>query len=39
MRKLRIPTNLTSLAYKSIKDYILEGRLDFSVSENADEGF
>jgi len=28
MRKLRIPTNLTSLAYKSIKDYILEGRLD-----------
>jgi len=28
MRKLKIPTNLTSLAYKSIKDYILEGRLD-----------
>jgi DNA-binding GntR family transcriptional regulator len=28
MRKLKIPTNLTSLAYRSIKDYILEGRLD-----------
>jgi DNA-binding GntR family transcriptional regulator len=28
MRKLKIPTNLTSLAYKSIKEYILEGRLD-----------
>ena len=28
MRKLKIPTNLTSLAYKSIKGYILEGRLD-----------
>jgi DNA-binding GntR family transcriptional regulator len=28
MRKLKIPTNLTALAYKSIKEYILEGRLD-----------
>jgi DNA-binding GntR family transcriptional regulator len=28
MRKLKIPTNLTSLAYQSIKQYILEGRLD-----------
>src|ERR1017187_6021043 len=28
MRKLKIPTNLTCLAYKSIKEYILEGRLD-----------
>src|SRR5215467_1470198 len=28
MRKLKIPTNLTALAYRSIKDYILEGRLD-----------
>ena len=28
MRKLKIPTNLTSLAYQSIKEYILEGRLD-----------
>jgi DNA-binding GntR family transcriptional regulator len=28
MRKLKIPTNLTSLAYKSIKEFILEGRLD-----------
>ena len=28
MRKLKIPNNLTSLAYKSIKEYILEGRLD-----------
>ena len=28
VKKLRIPTNLTSLAYTSIKQYILEGRLD-----------
>lgn len=28
MKKLKIPSNLTSLAYKSIKDYILDGRLD-----------
>jgi len=28
MKKLKIPSNLTSLAYKSIRDYILEGRLD-----------
>ena len=28
MRKLKIPTNLTALAYKSIKEYILEGGLD-----------
>lgn len=27
MKKLKIPSNLTSLAYKSIKDYILVGRL------------
>lgn len=28
MKKLKIPSNLTALAYKSIKEYILEGRLD-----------
>jgi DNA-binding GntR family transcriptional regulator len=28
MKKLKIPSNLTSLAYHSIKDYVLEGRLD-----------
>jgi len=28
MKKLRIPANLTSLAYRSIKDYILEDHLD-----------
>jgi DNA-binding GntR family transcriptional regulator len=28
MKKLRIPSNLTSLAYDSIKRYILDGRLD-----------
>ncbi len=28
MRKLRIPDNLTTLAYRTIKDYIWEGRLD-----------
>jgi DNA-binding GntR family transcriptional regulator len=28
MKKLKIPSNLTTLAYKSIKEYILEGRLD-----------
>ena len=28
MRKLKIPDNLTSLAYRSIKEYILEGRLE-----------
>jgi DNA-binding GntR family transcriptional regulator len=28
MKKLKIPSNLTTLAYNSIKDYILEGRLD-----------
>ncbi|SPE40787.1 Transcriptional regulator, GntR family [Candidatus Sulfopaludibacter sp. SbA3] len=28
MKKLKIPRNLTTLAYHSIKDYILEGRLD-----------
>src|SRR5215469_2116179 len=28
MRRLKIPSNLTSLAYKHIKEYILEGRLD-----------
>lgn len=28
MRKLKIPANLTSLAYGSIKQYILEGRLE-----------
>ena len=30
MRKLRIPANLTVLAYNSIKEYILDGRLDES---------
>ena len=28
MKKLKIPSNLTTLAYSSIKEYILEGRLD-----------
>ena len=28
MKKLKIPNNLTTLAYQSIKEYILEGRLD-----------
>jgi DNA-binding GntR family transcriptional regulator len=28
MQKLSIPANLTQLAYKSIKEYILDGRLD-----------
>ncbi len=28
MKKLKIPSNLTSLAYDSIKRYILDGRLD-----------
>jgi DNA-binding GntR family transcriptional regulator len=28
MKKLKIPSNLTTLAYNSIKDYILGGRLD-----------
>lgn len=28
MKKLKIPSNLTTLAYDSIKEYILEGRLD-----------
>ncbi len=28
MKKLKIPSNLTMLAYQSIKEYILEGRLD-----------
>ncbi len=28
MKKLKIPSNLTSLAYDSIKRYILEGKLD-----------
>lgn len=28
MRRIRIPENLTTLAYKTIKDYIWEGRLD-----------
>lgn len=28
MRKLRIPENLTSMAYRAIKNYILEGNLD-----------
>ena len=28
MKKLQIPSNLTSLAYKSIKEFILQGRLD-----------
>jgi len=30
MRKLKIPANLTVLAYNSIKEYILEGKLDES---------
>ena len=28
MKKLKIPTNLTALAYSSIKEHILDGRLD-----------
>jgi DNA-binding GntR family transcriptional regulator len=28
VRKIRIPDNLTTLAYKTIKNFILEGRLD-----------
>lgn len=28
MKKLKIPSNLTNLAYDSIKEYILEGQLD-----------
>jgi DNA-binding GntR family transcriptional regulator len=28
MKKLKIPSNLTTLAYNSIKEYILQGRLD-----------
>jgi DNA-binding GntR family transcriptional regulator len=28
MKKLKIPSNLTTLAYNSIKEHILEGRLD-----------
>ena len=28
MKKLKIPSNLTTLAYNSIKEYILDGRLD-----------
>src|ERR1041385_6211364 len=28
MKKLKIPSNLTTLAYTSIKDHILDGRLD-----------
>jgi len=28
MKKLKIPSNLTTLAYNSIKEYVLEGRLD-----------
>src|SRR5690349_11502168 len=28
MKKLKIPSNLTTLAYSSIKEYILDGRLD-----------
>src|SRR5438876_11187946 len=30
MKKLKIPANLTALAYNSIKEYILDGRLDES---------
>ena len=30
MKKLKIPSNLTRLAYNSIKEYILDGRLDES---------
>jgi len=30
MKKLKIPTNLTKLAYQSIKEYILAGRMDES---------
>ncbi len=30
MKKIRIPENLTSMAYRAIKDYILNGRLDES---------
>src|ERR1700739_1886037 len=28
MKKLKIPRNLTTLAYNSIKEYVLDGRLD-----------
>lgn len=28
MKKLKIPSNLTTLAYNSIKEYILDGRLN-----------
>ena len=28
MKKIRIPENLTTLAFKAIKDYIWEGHLD-----------
>ena len=28
MKKIRIPENLTAMAYRAIKDYILDGRLD-----------
>ena len=28
MKKIRIPENLTSMAYRAIKDYILDGKLD-----------
>jgi DNA-binding GntR family transcriptional regulator len=30
VKKIRIPENLTSMAYRAIKDYILDGRLDDS---------
>src|SRR5215470_14533065 len=30
MKKISIPSNLTTLAYNSIKEYVLEGRLDES---------
>ena len=28
MKKIDIPSNLTTLAYNSIREYILQGRLD-----------
>ena len=28
MKKIKIPSDLTTLAYNSIKQYILEGRVD-----------
>src|SRR5271157_3292460 len=28
MKKLKIPRNLTTLAYNSIKEYVLDGKLD-----------